>query len=832
MKTRTAVGLWTLAVGLAAGGVSLVVTSDHRDTPTTTAVMSIAVGLAFVGAGLVAWYRRPENRTGVLMVLVGFAWYAGSLVEANASLPFSVGVALASLAWGFFAYLLLGFPSGRLSGVLDRAIVATAFLLVTVARFVWVLFDDLREDFPGAPENAFLIEDSESVSSAVQTTVRLTGIAIILATISVLVRRWRAASPPLRRALGPVFVTSGTAVSVLAVALAFEVLEVRGADAVYWIALGALLTVPLSFLLGLLRGRLARAGVSRLLLELDGVRSADDLRAALARALGDPSLEVAYWIPERNEFVDAAGKGLSPAERDGDRPATVVERGGEPVAALVHDASLRDDAELVEAVGAAAGLALENERRLAELAQSEARQRALIEALPDLMIRISRDGTYLDVEANEADLVRPAHELVGRTLHEVLPLDVADRIMRCVRRLPTGSGVETVEYRLRIDSVDRHFEARIAPIRDDEAVLIVRDISDRKQTELELRRLQDELRARYEDLRRERDFISTVVQAAPSFFCLVDGEGRVVRFNRTLERASGLTDDESTRGRPFWEVFCPPGAADAVREALLGACCVPTSTRGEREDEWRAAGGGRISVAWSVTPLVDEGGSERFLITGMDITQRKRHEEELRSSRARIVEAGAVERRRLERNLHDGAQQRLVSLSLLLSLAHGRVGADPAGAKELLATADGELKHALEELRELARGIHPAVLTDRGLEPAVQTLVARSPIPVTVAETPDDRLPAPVEAAAYYVVSEALANVAKYSGATEATVRIGRDNGFALVEVADDGVGGADPSRGSGLRGLADRVEALDGRLEVQSPPGAGTTVRAEIPYG
>jgi PAS domain S-box-containing protein len=832
VTTRTAVGLWTLAVGLAAGGVSLVVTSDHRDTPTTTAVMSIAVGLAFVGAGLVAWYRRPENRTGLLMVLVGFAWYAGSLVESNASVPFTVGVVLASVAWGFFAYLLLAFPSGRLSGRVDYAIVITAFLLVTVARFVWVLFTDLREDFPGAPENAFLVEHDETVSTAVEMVVRVTGIVIIAATVTVLVRRWRAASPPLRRALGPVFVTAGTAVTILAVQLAFEILELRAADAVYWVALGALLTVPLSFLLGLVRGRLARAGVSRLLLELDSVRSADDLRDALARALGDPSLEVAYWIPERNEFVDAAGKGLPARGDDDERLTTVVERGGEPVAALVHDASLRDEADLVAAVGAAAGLALENERRLAKLAQSEARQRALIHALPDLMIRISRDGTYLDVEANDADLVLPARELVGRTLHEVLPLDVADRIMRCVERLPTGSGVETVEYALRLDGVDRHFEARIAPIADDDAVLIVRDISDRKRTELELQRLQDELRARYDDLRRERDFISTVVQAAPSFFCLVDGEGGIVRFNRTLERASGLKDEEATRGRPFWEAFSPPDKADAVREALLAACCLPASALREREDEWRAADGGRISVAWSVTPLLDEQGEQRFLITGMDITQRKRHEEELRSSRARIVEAGAIERRRLERNLHDGAQQRLVSLSLLLSLAQGRIDADPAGAKELLATADDELKRALEELRELARGIHPAVLTDRGLEPAVQALVTRSPVPVTLAETPDDRFPEPVEAAAYYVVSEALANVVKYSGATEATVRIARDNGFALVEVADDGVGGADPSRGSGLRGLADRVEALDGRLEVESAPGDGTTVRAQIPYG
>jgi signal transduction histidine kinase len=214
----------------------------------------------------------------------------------------------------------------------------------------------------------------------------------------------------------------------------------------------------------------------------------------------------------------------------------------------------------------------------------------------------------------------------------------------------------------------------------------------------------------------------------------------------------------------------------------------------------------------------------------MDVTVRIRHEAELRSSRARIVEAASVERRRLERNLHDGAQQRLVSLSLFIRLALGKVRDDPEGAETLLTNASDELARALEELRELARGIHPAVLTDRGLEPALHSLVTRVPVPVTVAEAPKERLPEPVEAAAYYVVAEALTNVVKYANAKAATVRVSRDNGRAVVEVADDGVGGADASQGSGLRGLADRVEALDGTLQVTSPRGGGTTIRAEIP--
>jgi PAS domain S-box-containing protein len=203
---------------------------------------------------------------------------------------------------------------------------------------------------------------------------------------------------------------------------------------------------------------------------------------------------------------------------------------------------------------------------------------------------------------------------------------------------------------------------------------------------------------------------------------------------------------------------------------------------------------------------------------------------QLTASRARIVEAGDAERRRLERNLHDGAQQRLVSLSLALRLARSRLDADPEAARALLEAAGEELATALEELRELARGIHPAVLTDRGLAPALEALAGRSPIPVEVATVPEERLPAQVEAAAYYVVSESLANVAKYAGASRVRVAVVCRDGWALVEVADDGAGGADPARGSGLLGLADRVEALSGNLDVESPKGAGTRVRARIP--
>jgi signal transduction histidine kinase len=204
--------------------------------------------------------------------------------------------------------------------------------------------------------------------------------------------------------------------------------------------------------------------------------------------------------------------------------------------------------------------------------------------------------------------------------------------------------------------------------------------------------------------------------------------------------------------------------------------------------------------------------------------------EKLAASRARLIEVGDAERMRLERNLHDGAQQRLVSVSLELSMVAAKLESDPRAARQVLTEAQDELARGLTELRELARGIHPVVLTERGLGPALDALLTRAPIPVDITELPEGRLPAHVEVAAYYVVAEAVTNVGKYARASSATVCISRSNGAATVSVTDDGVGGADPALGSGLRGLADRVEALNGHLDVDSAPGRGTRIRAEIP--
>ena len=208
----------------------------------------------------------------------------------------------------------------------------------------------------------------------------------------------------------------------------------------------------------------------------------------------------------------------------------------------------------------------------------------------------------------------------------------------------------------------------------------------------------------------------------------------------------------------------------------------------------------------------------------------RENERRLRDSRARIVKAGDAARRRLERNLHDGAQQHLVSLALTLRLAKLQLRKNPAETEHLLTEASDELQNAIDELRELARGIHPAVLTDRGLGPALEVLADHAHLPVELTARLTSRLPSTVEAVVYYVAAEGLTNITKYAHATAATLRLETNNKTVVLHVGDNGAGGADPSRGTGLRGLADRVEALGGKLELHSPPGQGTLLTASIP--
>ncbi|HVU76856.1 MAG TPA: PAS domain S-box protein [Gaiellaceae bacterium] len=332
------------------------------------------------------------------------------------------------------------------------------------------------------------------------------------------------------------------------------------------------------------------------------------------------------------------------------------------------------------------------------------------------------------------------------------------------------------------------------------------------------------LKARISALERECELLNAVANYAPSLLCLIDGDGRVRprAANKAFERTLGYAAAE-IGGTLFWERFVPDGERAAARDCIEAA--VRSGSITEREGRWLQRDGGEIDVAWSCTPLPKVESGPVWLVTGTDITDRKRHEAEVRRSRARIVAAADDARRRLERNLHDGAQQRLIALLLQLRGAQ-RGGLEPAAAVE---TAVGELAAAVKELRELAQGIHPSALGERGLAAALRIVAARAPIPVELDVT-DTPLETNVAVAAYYIVSESLNNVAKYAEATRAAVRVRETERAVVVVVEDDGRGGADATLGTGLAGLADRAAALEGTLTLDSPPGGGTRVRAELP--
>ena len=334
------------------------------------------------------------------------------------------------------------------------------------------------------------------------------------------------------------------------------------------------------------------------------------------------------------------------------------------------------------------------------------------------------------------------------------------------------------------------------------------------------------LKERIAELERERELLNSIANYAPSLLCLVDADGTVRPFatNQAFERTLGYQPHE-TGGALFWERYVADGERASARDCILSS--VRTQSTSECEGRWVQRDGTPIDVLWSCTPLPKIASGPVYLVTGTDVTERKRQEEEVRRSRARIVTAADDARRRLERNLHDGAQQRLIALLLQLRGAQ-RGTIEPS---TVVAVAVDELAAAVRELRELAQGIHPSALTERGLDAALRIVAARAPLDVELDVT-DTPLDTNVAVAAYYIVSEALNNVAKYADASRAAVRVRETGDRLVVVVEDDGRGGADLDAGTGLRGLLDRVTALDGALEVVSPPDGGTRLRAELPLG
>jgi len=330
-----------------------------------------------------------------------------------------------------------------------------------------------------------------------------------------------------------------------------------------------------------------------------------------------------------------------------------------------------------------------------------------------------------------------------------------------------------------------------------------------------------------EELRRQRDLLSAVGDETPAILCLIYRDGTILPdgMNRSGKALVGRSKEELA-GQPFWDAVVSADDRDEVRRTLERI--IAGEDAPEHLSRWRTANG-FAQVAWTCKTLQNIASFPVFLISAVDVSEREQRAQELRESRSRLVEAADGERRRLERNLHDGAQQRLVLLSLSLRRAEAALAAEPETAAEILREASENLAEALGELRELARGLHPATLSNHGLRTALQGLAARSPVPVELSNEISGRLPAQIEAAVYYLVAEALTNIAKHAGGTRASVTATLTDHKLEVCVGDDGVGGAALSAGTGLRGLADRIEAVSGTLTVASGPG-GTTLTASIP--
>jgi PAS domain S-box-containing protein len=330
-----------------------------------------------------------------------------------------------------------------------------------------------------------------------------------------------------------------------------------------------------------------------------------------------------------------------------------------------------------------------------------------------------------------------------------------------------------------------------------------------------------------EEVRSSESRLRAMLEAALDAVVTMDSGGRVIGWNQAAAAVFGYHANEAI-GRDMADLIVPPRLRQQHRQGLArfleGGRPHILDRRleltGIRRD------GTEFPVELTITKI-GLPGPPTFTGYLRDITERVRAEQALRESRARLVEIADAERKRIQRNLHDGAQQRLTAVLLTL----GRIRDDPQERKPLLDLAIDELAGGLQEIRELAGGLHPSILSERGLAAALQALALGAPVPVKLQALPDGPLPEPVEAAAYFVVAEALANVQKHAGASSIVVRAVNESGSLFVEVVDDGVGGAD-DEGSGLRGLADRVEALGGRLSLESPPGGGTSLVAEIPLG
>ena len=824
MSRSSIIGVGALAVLVAIGVSALTLTSDHATDLVATTVIAVPIGLAFIGSGLIARVRRPDNRTGTLLMLVGFSWFLAGIAGANNPYLFTLGVASSALALGFVAHLVLAFPTGYLTSRRQRGLAAVAYVLAIVANPVTLLFADVQRTCPECPRDVLLVHRDQGVANAINLATAVLAVAAIAGIGAVLYQRWHSASIAYRRAVAPVLISSGVMLAALVASLIYGAAHPESDRNVFsWLLMVALLAVPLAFLFGLMRSRLAGAAVGRLLADTPETPTPEQAQEGLRRALGDPTLELGFWWPEQEIYVGAAGEEIESDDTDARVVTYLTDGVGLPLAAVAHDAALLEERDLLEGALAAARLAIQKDRlaaearaRLAELERERNFVRTVVNSAPaffcvlDVDNRIERFNETLEGATGIAD----DDEVRGRPFWEVFPA-ASDR--DGVRAAIEARATDQQEHLwTAADGSERVVIWRLTPLPGDRFLVSGGDITDRKRAE--------------DQMMQHVALLSAVGDATPSLLVIIEEGGRLSEdpANETLRALTGFAVEDLAR-KTFWEILVAPGAAAEaeriVTSVLEGGSC------GLTESRWVKKNGDQFLCEWTCTPLPTVGDRRQLaLIAGVDITERKRQESELRESRARIVAAADEERRRLERNLHDGAQQRLVSLSLSLRLAQAKLRSDPAEASEVLSGASVELAFALEELRELARGLHPAVLSDRGLAAALQGLADRAPVPVELDVQITDRLSEQVEVALFYVAAEALTNVAKYAEATAVHLRLLRTNGEAIVEIADDGVGGARLQHGSGLRGLRDRVESLDGALQVTSEPGQGTIVRVVIP--
>jgi PAS domain S-box-containing protein len=523
--------------------------------------------------------------------------------------------------------------------------------------------------------------------------------------------------------------------------------------------------------------------------------------------------------------------------------------------------------ETMASLGGRIGQCVERWRAEDRLRESDARKSAILNAAFDCIITMDADGRVVEAnQAAERTFGYGASEMVGRELAElIIPPQLRQAHRRGLERYVASGRSRMLGHPVELPAMradGSQFPAEIAITRPRLAgpplfTGYLRDVTERRRNEQALRSLAEEQAA----LRQVATVVASEADQERLFAVVTEEVGHLL--GAQTSNMVRYEPDETAVVVGAWstgDVRAVPVGTHVALDGDTVAARILRSGRPERVDSYEGMSGstvemlrrlgfrsavgapihlaGRLWGAVMVSTVEHKPfptGSERRIADFAELVAlalaNAGAREELAASRARIVEAGDAERQRLERNLHDGAQQRLVALSLTLRLSEAKVAAGDPQAPEVLRRAKVELAEALTELRELARGIHPSILTDRGLIPALETLAGRSSIPVDLRVILDARLPGPVEAAAYYIVAEALTNTSKHADASRVLVRVSREDASVQVEVADDGVGGADQRGGTGVRGLRDRVEALGGTLELDSPAGVGTTLTARIPY-